>query len=292
VKSGKMFVLLACLLSLGICANAHATAENGEGTAPMGTMQTVASSNHFSEDLGYAIGLKFWMNEWSLPVRLGSYYTSNAAILQFDSDSEFAFIPTFMVRYRNFFLGGSYMPKTEYEYSTQSTVYTIFDSYGRIRGVDRNVDVSAERTEWDLNLGYMLTPNIALSIGYKNLKRSYDLQVSYSADGYENENIDAPTLDESLNAPIFGLSSVFPIKGKLNLYNNFAYGLINGDADGYYYLGELGINYVIPLTQKMVSAIIINLGYRLQRLDLDYGYPGGDQNDTTSGFNLGVTAPF
>jgi len=54
----------------------------------------------------------------------------------------------------------------------------------------------------------------------------------------------------------------------------------------------LGINYVVPLTQKMVSAVIINLGYRFQRLDLDYGYAAGDLNDTTSGFNLGVTAPF
>lgn len=109
--------------------------------------------------------------------------------------------------------------------------------------------------------------------------------------GLQDLGIDIPKLDESLNAPILGLSTVFPVKGKLNLYNNFAYGWIGGDADGNYYLGEVGLNYVIPLT-KVVSAIIINLGYRWQRLDLDYNYSAGDQNDTTSGFNLGVTAPF
>ena len=158
--------------------------------------------------------------------------------------------------------------------------------------MDMDIDISAERTEWDLNLGYMLTPNIALSIGYKSLSRSYESQASLTVAGYEDQYLDVAPLDESLSAPILGLSAVLPIKGKLNLYSNFAYGFINGDADGYYYLGEMGINYVFPLTQKVVSAVILNLGYRFQRVDLDYNYPAGGQNDITSGFNLGVTAPF
>ena len=255
-------------------------------------MQTLASSNRSGADWGYALGLKTWMNEWSLPMKLGSYNTDGSAILQFESDSEFTFIPTFMVRYRKFFIGGSYMPKTEYEFSMQSVPSSRYNIYGREIKEDLNIDVSAERKEWDLNLGYMITPNIALSIGYKSLSRSYDAQASFSAAGFEDEDIDIAPLDESLSAPILGLSAVFPIKGKLNLYSNFAYGFINGDADGYYYLGELGINYVFPLTQKMVSAVILNLGYRFQRVDLDYNYPAGAQNDITSGFNLGVTAPF
>lgn len=292
MKSGKMFVLLACLLALGICGVAHAADEKDEALPPVGKMQTVASSNRAGADWGYALGLKTWMNEWSLPVSFSSNNTDNSAILQYESDPEFTFIPTFMVRYRKFFIGGSYMPKTEYEFSTQSVHYSIYDSYGQLINADMNLDIAAERTEWDLNLGYMIIPNIALSIGYKSLSRSYDTQAHLSADGYEDENMDVVPLDESLSAPILGLSAVFPVKEKLNVYNNFAYGFINGDADGNYYLGELGINYVIPLTQKMVSAVILNLGYRWQRLDLDYNHPTGDQNDTTSGFNFGVTAPF
>ena len=127
MKSGKMFVLLAWLLTLGICAVAHAADEKDEELPSMGKMQTVASSNRVGADWGYALGLKIWMNEWSLPVKFGSFKTDGSNILQFESDSEFTFIPTFMVRYRKFFIGGSYMPKTEYESSTQSVPFSYYN---------------------------------------------------------------------------------------------------------------------------------------------------------------------
>ncbi len=99
------------------------------------------------------------------------------------------------------------------------------------------------------------------------------------------------TFDESFHAPILGLAASVPISEKFGFYGNLAYGWINGDADGNYYLGELGLNYRIPI-KKISSAIAVHAGYRFQRLELDFDTTTGDQSDTLSGFIFGVNVFF
>jgi hypothetical protein len=171
--------------------------------------------------------------------------------------------------------------------------------------------VTGKREEWDVNLGYFLTPNVALSIGYKNLDRKVDenIRVFDSENGNYYSYYDYP---QSVGAPIIGLAASLPISKGFNFYGNFAYGILSGDGkytdnkdfnnkfdlDGNYYFSEIGFNYSFPIKQ---FALAINLGYRFQRLDMEakakasngegFG-SAGDQHDSTSGFIFGLSMAF
>jgi len=283
----KLGLILACLAMLiGIGTAAHAS-DMDQGAQPLGKMQTILKSNHFGKDWGFALGIKTWVNTWSLPVKLLMKYDDESwvkeedrNIVQFESDTEMAFIPTFMVRYKNFFVGGSYFPETEYDFSEQNWGPTI----NGILLDDTTFKPSGERKEWDLNCGYFLNQNFAVSLGYKKLDRSYTSIIKR-----DNEDDISYPFSKSINAPIVGVAASVPIGKKFSFSGNLAYGWVNGDEDGNYYLAELGLNYIIPM-KKVVSGIIINAGYRFQRLDLDSSV--GDMNDSTSGFVFGANIHF
>ena len=289
----KLGLILTCLMLLiGIGTAAHAS-DVDQGAQPLGKMQTFFKSNHFGKDWGFGLGVKAWANDWSLPLEVKSSptTTTTTSIVQFDSDMEIAFIPTGLIRYKNFFIGGGYMPGTDYDFNQQTVNGTTISQ------------VNGEREEWDLNIGYFLTPNLAVTLGYKNIERELNLHEGATTD------VSYPL---SADAPIIGIAASLPINEKFSFYGNFAYGLLNGDAqyitlgdttnmdlDGNYYLAELGFNYVIPI-KKVVSGITISLGYRFQRLDMEmtdtvggaWNGSAGDQNDTTSGITFGVSASF
>ncbi len=253
---------------------------------------TVWVANHFGKDFGVSVGIKFWSNQWDSPFELEGLVGSTEAstIYTFESKTEVAGIPTFLVRYRNFFLGGSYLPETEYNFDTQ-----VLDFSGRVLA-----DLKAEREEWDLNLGYFITPNLALSVGYKDLTRT----LFFSGDITVEDQWE-------ISVPIIGLAAAAPVGLGLNLYGNLAYGQAEVDElfgrlplelEGDYYFGEVGLSYSVPLDGSL-SAFTVSAGYRFQRLDLHYTSIGanandpfplgssGDLNDSTHGvvFNLSAT---
>lgn len=293
------------IMLAGLLAVIGGTAQAAEqGASPMGKMTEVVTANSFDKKWGFSLGVKVWMNQWDLPLELGGSDEpedkSGSYILQFESDSEVTYIPAAMVRYRNFFIGGSYLPETDYDFTAQ------IENDGILW------DPSGDRKEWDLNIGYFITPNLAVSLGYKRLERDI---VLIAQDLNDNSPL---TADYPLDAhaPIIGLAASLPVGKNFNFYGNLAYGWLSGDSnyhdhadqgkfndfdlDGNYYLGELGLNYVIPL-QRVVSAVTINAGYRFQRLEMKFDSvvdeaqrwgSSGDQNDSTSGFILGITAMF
>ena len=263
MKSVKVCLLGVCLLAVGMLGNAHAA---DQGAEPMGKMRTILESNYFDKDWGYSLGLKAWVNEWSLPVE-NHIDNKTRFINQFESDPELTFVPAGMVRYRNFFIGGSFLPEKNYNF-TQQTIGT-----GRADDIAWSIKPSGSRKEWDLNIGYFVSPNLAISIGYKKMERN--LTNTYSSGAWTGIE-DYPL---SAHGPIIGLSAALPISSHLNFYGNLAYGWLSGDAsqtsvsglgpyeyefdlDGNYYFGELGLNYVIPL-QKCFSAVAITAGFVL-----------------------------
>nr|WP_319494005.1 hypothetical protein [uncultured Desulfobacter sp.] len=291
----KLGLILTCLMLLiGIGTAAHAS-EVDQGAQPLGKMQTFFKSNHFGKDWGFGLGVKTWTNDWSLPLEVKSSptATTTTSIVQFDSDMEVAFIPTGLVRYKNFFIGGGYMPGTDYDFNQQTVNETTISQ------------VNGERKEWDLNIGYFLTPNLAVTLGYKKIERELTLR-----DEGISKNVSYPL---SAHAPIIGVATSLPINEKFSFYGNFAYGFLGGDSqyivsgdspnsmdlDGNYYLAELGFNYVIPI-KTVVSGMTISLGYRFQRLDMEmtdtvggaWNGSAGNQNDTTSGITFSVSASF
>jgi hypothetical protein len=310
MKVVKTVLVLVCVMAMGIDVNAQA-AENG--AIPNGKMQPLLEVDSTGRDWKIMYGLKVWANEWSLPVELGA--GDKTYILEYESDSAITPIPAFLATYRNFFIGGSYLLETDYDFPKQQGKYWYINDRGETVDDYYNLDISGSRTEWDLNIGYFLTPNIAVSLGYKNLERDLTLTTTFE---------DIPAIMKSIyplsvQAPIIGISTSAPVSDKFNLYGNLAYGWLSGDAsykyidveenetetndldvDGNYLFGELGFGYFIPLEQKFASAVTINVGYRFQRLDMklsskeDEGSWGhsGDQHDSTAGFILGVGASY
>jgi hypothetical protein len=300
MSAKKTMLVLLCVTAMGICIKGQAAAEK---VMPTGKMQSLLELDSKERDWKIMYGLKVWENEWSLPVELRA--GDKPFILEYESDTAITYIPTLLVFYHNFFISGSYLLDTEYDFSDQQIKNYISDEDGDL-GFLQNIDMSGSRKEWDLNIGYFLTPNIAVSLGYKNLER--DLTLTSTVES-------TPILMKSLyplsvHAPIIGLTAYASVTDKLNFYGNLAYGWLGGDAtyeatdfknnldvDGSYVFGELGFGYAIPFELKYASTVTINAGYRFQRLDMTFSDGGawgksGDQHDSTAGFVLGVAASY
>jgi hypothetical protein len=309
MKAVKTIFVLVCVMMVGICVKVQAA---DEGATPTGKIQPLLEVDSKEREWKIMYGLKAWANEWSLPLELG--VGDKTQIFEFESDTAITPIPAFLATYRNFFIGGSYLLDTDYDFPSQQyrTAY-INDNGERAYIEDWDFDVFGSRKEWDVNIGYFITPNIAISLGYKNLEREVAWTFTYVDDSTYTFKSTYPL---SVSAPIIGISASAPVSDKFNLYGNLAYGWLSGDAsynylfenerettnldvDGNYLLGELGFGYVIPLKQKFASAVTINAGYRFQRLNMTFSGGGtrqwgksGDQHDSTAGFILGVGATY
>jgi opacity protein-like surface antigen len=286
---------------MGISVTVQAQDERG---TPTGKMQPLLELDQKDKDWKIMFGVKAWSNEWDLPIELRAY--DKTRILEFESDAALTSIPALLVWYRKFFIGGSYLLDTDYDFTPQQFRNWSRSEDDQFFGYTYDIDISGSRKEWDLNIGYSLTPNIAVSLGYKSLERDLSLTL---ADSGDSDNYLRANYPLSVKAPIIGISASAPVGDKFNLYGNLAYGWLSGEAsyetttdtndldvDGTYVLGELGFGYVIPLQHTIVSAVTINAGYRFQRLDMtlsgkDWG-DSGDQHDSTAGFVLGASAFF
>ena len=304
MKAVKTMLVWACFMVMGLSVNAQTAAK---GATPTGKMQSLLESDPEERDWKIMVGLKVWANEWGLPVELRA--VDKTFILEYESETAITPIPALLVTYRNFFIGGSYLLDTDYDFSPQRLANWHVDNDNKITPIPlQDLDVSGSRKEWDVNFGYFLTPNIAVSLGYKNLERKLTTTWNTVSDDTNFSKVNYPL---SVHAPIIGISASAPLNDKFNLYGNLAYGWLTGDAtyegsdfkndldvDGNYVLGELGFGYVIPLEQKFASAVTINAGYRFQRLDMKLSNKegdktwgeSGDQHDSTAGFILGVGA--
>ena len=169
MKAVKTILVWVCVTMVGICVKVQAA---DEGAKPMGKMQALLESNDKNKDWKIMFGLKVWNNEWDVPVELRAY--DKTYILEFESDAAVTPIPALLVWYRNFFIGGSYLLDTDYDFTPQELAWwsrSIDDEEEVFNYYNWDLDVSGSRKEWDVNIGYFITPNIAMSLGYKSLER-------------------------------------------------------------------------------------------------------------------------
>jgi hypothetical protein len=300
MKAVKTILILVCVVLVGMCVKVKAA---DEGAAPTGKMQPLLELDSKERDWKIMYGLKAWANQWSLPLEFRA--SDRTYIMEFESDTAVTPIPAFLATYRNFFIGGSYLLDTDYDFTPQQSDSWEPNSNGENVIYLEDVDVCGSRKEWDVNIGYFITPNIAMSLGYKSLER----ELTITSTDYNNSYFSKTKYPLSFKAPIIGISASAPIKDKFNLYGNLAYGWLSGDAtyegadfknnldvDGNYLFSELGFGYTVPLQKKFASVLTITAGYRFQRLDmtLSGGSWGnsGDQHDSTAGFILGVGATY
>jgi len=200
----------------------------------------------------FSVGLRAWQTQWD------TFSYAGGNVIQAPADDELVWLPVISARWNNFTGSMSLYPNTE---------YTFFDG-GR-----------GNRKEFDFNLGYYLTPGVAVTAGYKKIEQGG------ATDVYR------------LAGPVVGLSGTAPLGRDFSLYGSFGMGWMKstGDStvkfDADYRLSELGVAYTLP-TSTFVKAVTFTLGYRTQVLTSKDALPGQDGRDLTQGFTFGALATF
>ncbi|NOT86262.1 MAG: hypothetical protein HOP02_16110 [Methylococcaceae bacterium] len=281
------------------------------------------------KDFSISIGTKVWVNRWdtsaagygfssSFP---GSNPGSGVAVdsnihapVLLHSDEQVTAIPTLNLRYKNFLLGGSYYAQTSFGFdSVESNTRMGIGSNGQLTS-DRQFNTidtyNAKREEWDINVGYAITPNIAFLTGYKSVRQQIDTQRSESTlDFFTGRTTFGDTQSAQsifdLDGPLLGLALSAPMAHGFGTYFNYMHGFmtehhsdnaghgINSAAD--YNLIEGGLSYsldgnFIPAGTP-ISAAAIYAGYRYQWIEVQSGSNSGNK-DITQGFAAGLNLAF
>lgn len=201
-----------------------------------------------------SVGLKAWQAQWTT----WGYDNNGTVITQVPAKDKVLLIPVLSARYKEFFASAS---------GFKPTTFSLLDGSPN------------HRKEYDLNAGWLFTPGVAATVGYK--------RVGQAADGNNYE----------LGGPTLGLSGTAALRNSFSLYGSFGYGWLrstggsNVKFDADYQLSEVGLAYGLA-TGATPRAVTFTLGYRMQVLTSKEALPGQDARDLTQGFTLGVLAVF
>lgn len=238
-------VTMTASIVFGVAGSAHAAAAD-DGSS----VETEVSS---MGSLYVVAGVRLWLNQWDFVVSDRELFLANPAdssslmmrdrVYSATSSTEIVPIVHLGVRYRDFVGSASYFAKTSFE----------------TEGV---LSEDVDREEIDLNLGYQVTPNFAVSLGYRRGTQSKTTDIV----------ADSETTVEGL---LVGASFSVPISGPFSAYGSVAYGLAhletevrmaNGDdtLDGDYRVGEIGISYSLShlLGNSVLKGAALTVGYR------------------------------
>lgn len=235
-------------------------------------------------DFHASIGYKAWLNQWQT-----SYIGATGThILSMTSDYEFTSIPVLGLRYKDFFLSGSYYMETKFDFPDVS--YEVTDP--SVGTIIETLSASAKRSEWDASFGYYVHPSIAVSVGYKRIAQEYTDRYSSPGIIYTPSEFTSKT---TYKGPTLGILVNAPIGSGVGIYGNLAYGPLKGKFEGEsssfnapYVLAESGLNYKFEK-----APLLINLGYRYQSLDSKPKDMGGQIGpDVTKGMVFGLSYIF
>ncbi len=240
-----------------------------------------------SDDLKVSLGLKLWYNTWETGF-FNNDPSTGTNVISSTSDWKPALIPSFSVRYKDFVASMGYFTKTSYSFANFSDMQNL-TCCG-----PKNVTTafSAKRDELDVNFGYFVAPQLAVTLGYKSVNQTYT--VTESAPGV----IFTPATSTSKTkntAPTIGILGFAPLGGGFTLYGNGAFGPMKSkfedgsSAKGSYQSTELGVAHAFGN-----SGLSASLGYKVQIIDVKDAVTTGNQRarDTTNGLIMGVTYTF
>lgn len=250
-------------------------------------------STPLGKDVTLAIGMKFWFNTWqSAQGSLGAQQGTN--VQTYVSDANIAVIPSISLKIKDFFISTSYLGAPEYTFPEYSDTL-ILTSGPTTTAYTLNHKTTAKRTESDANIGWYVTPNLALTLGYKVV--TLEITDKRSGTGLLSRTvIDKPTYA----GPIIGFIGSVPLGEGLGLFGSLALGKMDMkyeggtttyDAD--YVATELGIGY-----REKSLPLSYSVGYRFQSIEqklpsYQIGGPGTPISpDVTKGFTFGINLIF
>jgi len=239
----------------------------------------------------FNVGLRLWSAQWD-SWNVGPTATGVAVgddryevVESLRGGQELATIPVLSVRYGPAFVSASAMTTTKYRLHEAAT--------------PGGFDVQASRRERDVNLGYVFSSGISLSIAAKEISQRF------GPDEYK------------WRGPLLGLGAGAAIGSGWGIYSNLGAGRLKGrfpsafpDADGKtkfnadYRLVEAGFTRAFAAPMPGVKALVLTAGYRAQRMGTRNYTLGvvsggtrrpnttGELVDTTQGFVLGAQGTF
>ena len=219
-------------------------------------------STPLGKDVTLAIGLKLWMNTWqSANGSFGSQQGSN--VQSYISDGNVAFIPSISLKIKDFFISTSYMGAPEYTFAeyTDTIVLKSGPTYS-VYTLDHKT--TATRTESDTNIGWFISKNLALTLGYKVVTQ--EITDKQSGAGLKAQTvISKPTYA----GPTVGFIGSVPVGQGVGLYGNLALGKLDMQYEGGsttykcdYVSTEIGMGFKpksVPLS--------FTIGYRFQSIE-------------------------
>ncbi|MFI5346981.1 MAG: hypothetical protein ACHQ51_11465 [Elusimicrobiota bacterium] len=257
--------VLACL-ALGAAAPRAAYADD--------------DSVQVGKDTYLNVGAKLWLNTWQTNLT-GSGRNWN----QITEGPVVGFIPNIALRHKNLFVSGSFMVTPDYSFPLQT-------NYIGAGGVLDKATIKGNRQEIDMNVGYYIVPQIALTIGYKGVTEKF--KVTSSVSGYSENSV-------YLNGVTFGVTGSAPIGNGWSVYGSGAGGFMAVSylpASTYtdsamYESSELGLAW-----HPHASSFSTTLGYKFQLIQTSISsqnsvaYSQLPRNEVTRGFMLGANYTF
>lgn len=214
-----------------------------------------AQAQERDDNVSVTVRLRAWYTQWTT----FSYYApdgENLALTQISAHDKLVMMPLVSVGWRDFIGSVSGIPSTRFTFDDGS---------------------SGRRSEFDANLGYSVTPGLALTVGYKRVTQS------------DGVNAYRP------RGPVIGASANASLGGGLSLYGSLGIGRLktaSGDSIQYkagYRLAELGLGYGLNGDWPRWT---LTGGYRIQVMSSKDAFQGQDGRDTTQGFTVGASASF
>jgi hypothetical protein len=209
------------------------------------------------------LSAKMWNESWSTWQRVGTLSPYGNGTLMDTADNTAAFIGGVTARFKNGFVSANYAPQTSFDFPNNVETY--------------------KRSEYDVNVGYYLHPQIGLSLGYKSVELEYNPAAVWTHNFL--------TLGLNSSARI-GDSSFF-------MYQNGAISL-TGSTDVTFTTVEKGTpeyqSLEAGLGVSVTQGLILTAGYKFQQIELPLTFASTgltvNTRDTTTGFIFGAAYTF
>lgn len=232
-----------------------------------------------NKDLNLTLGYNMWLNSWTtwidenptnfVSVTKGGSVASNLSAA---------------LRYKRVFTTMGVLITPDYKFPR----YQDRSAAGALL----NRDVTASRSEFDWNLGFMFIPQLGATVGYKGITQKFNISTNGGAPSSSR------TLFNGVTAGIVGSAAI----GRgFSMYGNGAGGImgvkfenagtaINRNDTAYYEAAEIGLAWkaqTMPLSGRF--------GYKFQKIATQLKVAGYEEQrgiDLTSGYILGMNLIF
>lgn len=255
--------------------------------ACLGQASLALAEDSVASQTQVSIGAKVWHSSWLsyLPTVYAGVSPDGTRGLADSIDAvegtrETDILPTIGVRYKDYLLSASV---ARYTGDFEALHTAVICPCGQNLLTSRVDHFS--RKESELVLGYFVTPNVALSVGYKAATEDRVTRLGIPGS--------APSsVTNRVRGILVGAAASFAIEGRWRFYGNFGYGpakvktdfsdpaFARINADGRYVISEIGINYSLPFSTTLMKGAVAGLGYRSQSFRTRSESPGyGDRRD-------------